>query len=248
MVIVEEDVVDDEAAGFGQGGGTVIDELLAFREVPIVQDVGEEDEVCAGGDGVGEHVGGDEVEAVGDAVLVGHFRGDLEDLRAIEDGGAEAGVLLQKGDGIEAGAAGDIDEVAGGGCVETIGEGGGDVLGAAGEGEGEEAGGLLGFHGGLEAVAEDEGGAGVGLFAGGPVGAEALDHFDDTGGVGGEADVAGDVEGGIGEEVVAGEVGEVEMVVGGGEEIHGAQGGEQDDGGTGGEGEFVSESFRRHGG
>ena len=234
-VVAQEDVVDDELAARGEGGGAAVDELLALWDVPVVEDVGEEDEVAVLRQSVGEHVAGEEFEAVGDAVVVAHFEGDLEDFGAVEDDGLEMLVALEEGDGVDAGAAADVEDLADVFIDRQFrGEDGGDVLGAAGEGEGEPAGAGFGLHGGLDALAVDEGGAaGAGLGAGGSVGAEAFDHFEDAGVVGGEADVVADVEGPAGGEVLAGEGREVEVAANvGEEEAHGAEGGDEDVGGA----------------
>src|SRR5260221_3126751 len=49
QVVVQEDVVDDQAAGGWEGCGAAVDELLALGDVPAVEDVGEEDQVAVTG-------------------------------------------------------------------------------------------------------------------------------------------------------------------------------------------------------
>lgn len=155
--------MDDERAVGGEGVGAAVDELLALGDVPVVKDVGEEGDLGRG-EGICEHVAGLKGEAVGDVVLLCEFGGDFEDFGSIENGGGEVGVFLEAGDGVDAGAAAYIEEVGGGGEVELVGEGGGDVFGAACECECEMARVGFVFHGGVESFAEDEGGS-PGVFA-----------------------------------------------------------------------------------
>ena len=65
-----------------QRRGAAADQRPALGDVPVVEDVREQDRVGPVGHGVGEHVAGAEFEAVGDAVRLGHLAGDLRAPRA----------------------------------------------------------------------------------------------------------------------------------------------------------------------
>ena len=117
FVGVEVRVVNhEESAGRerGEAGG---EEGADFGDVPVVEDVGKKVDVVVARERVGEHVAGDDGDAGGVAAFFNHAAGDAVDGWAFEDGGGEVWMVSGDGAGVDAGAAGNIEEAraAGGG-------------------------------------------------------------------------------------------------------------------------------------
>ena len=88
----------------------------------------------------------------------------------------------------------------------------GDVLRPAGQGQREVARGGFVLHRGLDPFAVDEGHARI--MAGGAIGAQPFDHFQDAGAVRRQADVIADIERRAGQEMLAGQIGQVQPALG----------------------------------
>ena len=232
FVVVEEGPVDDEEAVGGKGGGGFLDELAGFGEIPVVEEIGEEDDI-GGGPGVGEHVGGEDLDAVLQAVSGDLLAGDGIDGGLFEDGGGELGIGGDEGGGIDAGAAADVEEVVfvGEEGLEGFGEGLAEEEAAAVHEVGEVLGEGGVFHGLVPVV-----GVVLGLPVGGFAGVEDLEVALHDGGVADRFVVGAEEPGGVADEVFPAEGGEAVLVSRGGlDESVGAAEGEEDVEGASGE-------------
>lgn len=128
FVVVEEGPVDDEEAVGGEGGGGFFDELAGFGEIPVVEEVGEEDESVGAAEGEEDIEGaGGEIEVRGDLGGVGVwlFVQPGEEVEVEEGGGDEFGGVLaitevEDRAGIGGGEGGENGVMVGGGRRDVV--------------------------------------------------------------------------------------------------------------------------------
>lgn len=118
---------NEQAAGGGHGEVAVGEDDEALRFAPVVEDVGEQVEVAAAGDGFKE-AAGKEVDAIGKAASSDQFRGGGLVVRKVEDNSVGAGVGGEEGGEDVAGGSADVGDVSEG--REIIGGSDGGRVGA----------------------------------------------------------------------------------------------------------------------
>jgi hypothetical protein len=238
FIWIEEGIVDDEETIFGESMGAGVEDLLYRWDIPVVEDIGEEVDVMVLGPGIGEHVEGGGLDAVGEVAVLDGLGGDLVDWGFFEDCGGEVGEVGAEGAAIDAGAAGDIEESMRVMEWEVLAEGLGEEDAPAVHHGGEFAGEGLGFHGFMPVVV---------IFAAGEVGGlagvEALEEVEGDGAVFGWGEVGADEPGRVLDEVFVGGWGECEEVVLAFEPSAGDEEGGHDVGGSGLDIEVLADGF-----
>ena len=109
--IVEENVVNQETSIRRQSGRQTRNQRSALRNVPVVEDIRQQNDVAILGNVVREHIARLELHALDDAVLLGHFASDLEYFRAVPNDRSKRRIGLKACDSVDSGAAADVEQV-----------------------------------------------------------------------------------------------------------------------------------------
>ena len=146
MGVVQKDVVNQQPAARWEGSGATADQVPAGWDVPIVEDVREQDDVSARRHGVEEHVARDEFQSIGDAERFGHLAGHLQDLGTVPHDGGELRMALEPGNAVDPRPAADVEQASGVFQWIIRRQHRGDVARATGEREREPSGRRLALH------------------------------------------------------------------------------------------------------